>query len=134
MKVHALAIALLALAAPVAYAQDEPPKLKGTLSYARTGGIAGVSDSFKIKRTGKARLNGRSFRLRKVEREAIAELLVKVDLGKLKVKAKEPVADAFNHSLRYRGKSIAYDDPSTPKKLKKLTKLLGRLIAKYDDN
>ena len=41
--------------------------------------------------------------------------------------------DAFNHTLTYRKHTIAFDDPSTPKKVKKLRDLLGRLIAKYDE-
>src|SRR5262245_36673806 len=135
MKAIALAAAVLALALPAtAAAQDEPPKLKGTLTYERSGGLAGTSDSFTIKRTGKARLNGRSFTLRKVERDAVAKLLAKVDLESVKVDPKPPVPDAFSHSLRYRGKTVAYDDPSTPKKLKPLTQLLGRLISKYDES
>lgn len=135
MKAIALAVAVLALTAPSAAAaqDDEPPRLKGTVTYERSGGIAGVNDDLTIKRTGKSRLNGRAFTLRKVEREAIAELLAEVDLTSIKVNSKPPVPDAFSHSLTYRGKTVSYDDPSTPKKLKKLTQLLGRLISKYDE-
>jgi hypothetical protein len=136
MKALALAALLLALAAPTASAataDDEVPKLKGTLTYARTGGIAGVNDNLRIKRDGWSLLNGREFRLRKVEREAIAKLVDEAKLERAKVTPKPAVPDAFNHTLTYRKHTIAFDDPSTPKKVKKLRDLLGRLIAKYDE-
>lgn len=132
MKFIALAILLLTLTAPIASA-DDVPKLKSTLTYARTGGIAGVNDNFRIKRDGRSLLNGREFRLRKVEREAVAKLVEEAKLEKVKVTAKPAVPDAFNHTLTYRKHTIAFDDPSTPKKVKKLRDLLGRLIAKYDE-
>jgi hypothetical protein len=133
MKLIALAVLLLALTAPAASAADVP-KLKGTLTYARTGGIAGVDDNLRIRRDGRSLLNGREFRLRKVEREAVAKLVEEAKLEKVKVKPKPAVPDAFNHTLTYRKHTIAFDDPSTPKKVKKLRDLLGRLIAKYDES
>jgi hypothetical protein len=136
MKAIALAAVLLAAVIPGAAAaaqDDDPPRLKGTLTYARSGGIAGVDDNLTIKRDGKSRLNGRSFRLRKVEREAVAELVAKVDFASVKVEPKPAVPDAFSHELTYRGHKVTFDDPSTPKKLKKLRDLLGRLISKYDE-
>jgi hypothetical protein len=132
MRFIALAVLLFALTAPTA-AADEVPKLKSTLTYARTGGIAGVNDSFRIKRDGWSLLNGREFRLRKVEREAIAKLVEEAKLERVKVQTKPAVPDAFIHTLTYRKHTIAFDDPSTPKKVKKLRDLLGRLIAKYDE-
>ena len=132
MKAIALALTLLALTAPVASAADTP-KLKGTLTYARTGGIAGVNDNFRIKRDGWALLNGREFRLRKVEREAVAKLVEQAKLENAKVVPKPAVPDAFNHTLTYRKHTISFDDPSTPKKVKPLRDLLGRLISKYDE-
>ena len=84
MKAIALAALLLALTAPTASAA-EVPKLKRTLTYARTGGIAGVNDNFRIKRDGWSLLNGREFRLRKVEREAIAKLVEEAKLEQVKV-------------------------------------------------
>lgn len=132
MKAIALAATVLALATPAA-AQDDPPKLKGTLTYARSGGIAGVADDLTIKRDGRTRLNGRAFRLRKTEREAVAKLVAGVDFASVKVDPKPPVPDALSHELTYRGHTVGFDDPSTPKKLKKLRDLLGRLISKYDE-
>jgi hypothetical protein len=133
MKLIALAVLLSALIAPAASAA-EVPKLKGTLTYARTGGIAGVDDNLRIKRDGRSLLNGREFRLRKVEREAVAKLVEDAKLEKVKVTPKPAVPDAFVHTLTYRKHTIAFDDPSTPKKVKKLRDLLRRLIAKYDEN
>jgi hypothetical protein len=133
MKAIALAVALLAALAPAAAAAQETPKLKSTLTYARSGGIAGVSDSFRIKRDGWSLLNGREFRLRPSEREALAELVTDAKLERVKVKARPAVPDAFIHTLTYRKHTITFDDPSTPKKVKKLRDLLGRLINKYDE-
>jgi hypothetical protein len=135
MKAFALAAALLALLAPAASAaQKETPRLKGTLTYARSGGLAGVNDSFRIKRDGWSLLNGREFRLRPNEREAVAKLVEEAKLERAKVSPKPAVPDAFVHTLTYRRHTITFDDPSTPKKVKKLRDLLGRLISKYDDN
>jgi hypothetical protein len=134
MKAIALAALLLCVLAPAAAAAQEKPKLKSTLTYARSGGIAGVSDSFRIKRDGWSLLNGREFRLRPSEREALAELVTDAKLERVKVKPKPAVPDAFIHTLTYRKHTITFDDPSTPKKVKKLRDLLGRLINKYDDN
>ena|SRR5688572_13936751 len=134
MKFIAFAALLLALTAPTAAAaDDEIPKLKGTLTYARTGGIAGVNDNLRIKRDGRSLLNGREFRLRKVEREAVAKLVAAAKLERIKVTSKPAVPDAFIHTMTYRKHTITFDDPSTPKKVKQLRDLLGRLIAKYDE-
>ena len=134
MKSIALAVLLLVLIAPTASAA-EVPKLKGTLTYARTGGIAGVNDSLRIKRDGWSLLNGREFRLRKVEREAIAKLVEEAKLEKAKVESRSRrCRTRCIHTLTYRKHTIAFDDPSTPKKVKKLRDLLGRLIAKYDED
>lgn len=132
MKVIALAVVLLSLTAPAAAAADAP-RLKGTLTYARTGGIAGVADDFRIRRDGRAMLNGREFRLRKVEREAVAKLVEEAKLANVKVKPKPSVPDAFLHIITYQKTTLSFDDPSTPKKVKKLRDLLGRLISKYDE-
>jgi hypothetical protein len=137
MRFIALAALLLALTAPTAAAaagsDDEVPKLKGTLTYARTGGLAGVDDRLRIKRDGWSLLDGREFRLRPVEREAVAKLVEEAKLERAKVTPKPAVPDAFVHTLTYRKHTITFDDPSTPKKVKKLRDLLGRLIAKYDE-
>jgi hypothetical protein len=134
MKAIALAALLLAILAPAAAAADEKPKLKGTLTYKRTGGIAGVDDSFRIKRDGWSILNGKEFRLRPSERNALAKLVTDAKLEKAKVQTKPAVPDAFIHTMTYRKHTITFDDPSTPKKVKKLRDLLGRLISKYDEN
>jgi hypothetical protein len=135
MKAIALATLLLtvAAAAPAVADDKDIPKLKGTLTYTRSGGLAGVDDRFTIKRDGRARLDGRSLRLLKVERDSVAALVDKADLASVKVVQRPAVPDAFIHSITYRGRTITFDDPSTPKKVKKLADLLGRLVQKYDD-
>jgi hypothetical protein len=135
MKAIALAALLLALLSPGAAAADEEPvpKLKGTLTYARSGGIAGISHKLTVRRDGRARLDTRDFRLRKVEREAVAKLVEAADLRDVEVEPKPAVPDSFVHTLTYRGRTLTFDDASTPKKVKKLRDLLGRLISKYDD-
>jgi hypothetical protein len=133
MKAIALAAVLFALLAPVAAAAGSKPKLKGTLTYARSGGIAGVNDNFRIKRDGWSILNGKEFRLRPSERGALAKLVTDANLEKVKVQTKPAVPDAFIHTMTYRKHTITFDDPSTPKKVKKLRDLLGRLVNKYDE-
>jgi hypothetical protein len=132
MKAIALAALALALLAPAA-AAGEKPKLKGTLTYERAGGIAGLDDSLRIKRDGWSLLNGREFRLRPGERQALAKLVTDAKLERVKVKPKPAVPDAVIHTLTYRKHTITFDDTSTPKKVKKLRALLGRLISKYDE-
>ena len=133
MKAIVLAAVLLAVLAPAAAAAQEKPKLKSTLTYERPGGIAGVDDKLRIKRDGWSLLNGREFRLRPSEREAVAQLVTDAKLERVKVKPKPAVPDAFVHTMTYRRHTITFDDPSTPKKVKKLRDLLGRLISKYDE-
>jgi hypothetical protein len=134
MKALALATLLsLVVLAPAAGAAQEKPRLKSTLTYERTGGIAGVDDRLRIKRDGWSLLNGREFRLRPNEREAVATLVEEAKLERAKVSPKPAVPDAFVHTLTYRKHTITFDDPSTPKKVKKLRDLLGRLINKYDE-
>jgi hypothetical protein len=136
MKVIVLLAALLALvAAPVAAASDDPPpKLKSTLTYTRSGGIDGASHTLTIKRDGHAKLDAHKFRLRASERDAVAALVAKAgDFGSIKVDAKPAVPDAYVHTLEYAKHTLTFDDPSTPKKLRKLRDVLGRLIAKYDE-
>ena len=88
MKAIVLAAVLLAVLAPAAAAAQEKPKLKSTLTYERTGGIAGVDDKLRIKRDGWSLLNGREFRLRPSEREAVAQLVTDAKLERVKVKPK----------------------------------------------
>jgi hypothetical protein len=137
MKAIVLATVVLLLAgvipATAAATDDPPPKLKSTLQYTRSGGIAGATHELTIKRDGHAALDGRKFRLRTVEREAVAKLVAAADLASVKVEPKPAVPDAFTHTITYAKHTITFDDPSTPKKVKKLRDLLGRLISKYDE-
>jgi hypothetical protein len=116
--------------------QSDAATLSSTLSYARDGGIAGVSERLSIAKDGRSRVSGgrkgtRSFRLPRKELDRIGRLVEAADLEHAKGSKDFTAADAFVYSIRYRGHKVEFDDPSIPDQLTDLLSALGTVVERY---
>ena len=128
-----LTVALLALAG--CGGESDAATLKQALSYARTGGIAGVSDHLSVQPDGHAKVTTRkgtrSFTLSKAERKALTGAVSAADLTHEKVTSGLDAPDAFNYVVRYGTHKLAFNDANMPKELKKLVAELNKLVKAH---
>jgi hypothetical protein len=128
-----LTVALLALAG--CGGESDAATLQQALSYARTGGIAGVSDHLSVQPNGHAKVTTRkgakSFTLSKSERKALTGAVAAADLTHQKVVSGLDVPDAFNYVVRYGSHKVAFNDANMPRELKKLVAELNRLVKQH---
>ena len=111
-------------------------ELGGTLKYARSGGIAGISERATVKTDGHVTVSAskrrtRTARLTVAERRRLSQLVRDADLAHVKVDGKSECCDQFEYSLSYRGRTLQWSDVDSPKSLAKLVAELNRLVAKY---
>jgi hypothetical protein len=109
--------------------------LKGTLGYARSGGIAGLSEELTIQPDGRAKVTTRkaskAFKLSKDERSRVSVALADADLAHVKVRDTPAVPDSFVYELRYRGTRLEFNDTNLPKAVKPLVSELHRLAKAH---
>jgi hypothetical protein len=109
--------------------------LKGTLGYARSGGIAGLSEELTIQRDGRAKVTTRrgskAFKLSKDERSAVADAIEHADLAHVRIDKRPPAPDAFVYVLRYGGRRLTFDDTTLPKRLERLVNELDELVEDH---
>jgi hypothetical protein len=128
-----LTVALLALAG--CGGESDAATLRQALSYARTGGIAGVSDHLSVQTDGHAKVTTRrgakSFTLSKSEQKALSGAVSTADLTHEKVTSGLDVPDAFNYVLHYGAHKLAFNDANMPKDVKKLVAELNELVQRH---
>ena len=131
------ALALVLLAAACGNAAGRlPAQLGGTVTYTRSGGMAGLYQQLRVDRQGRDRYTSlkpprrRAFRVSAGDRSRLAEALRKADLAHLRIHRSAPVADAFHFTLAYRGHRLAFQQTDTPRRLRPLLTLLDRLIRR----
>jgi hypothetical protein len=110
--------------------------LGGTLSYVRSGGLAGETDELTIQRDGRAKVTtdrggAQSFKLTASEREKIAKLVKEADLATLKVRKTPPVPDGYAYEIAYGTRKVSFESNATPQRVKKLVTALGEIVAKH---
>ncbi len=110
--------------------------LNQTLSYVRSGGLAGETDELTIQRDGRAKVTTarggtKNFTLKGSEREKIAKLLKEADLATLKVPKTRATPDGYAYQLGYGTRKISFESNATPQRVKKLVTALGELVAKH---
>jgi hypothetical protein len=128
-----LALALLLLTAGCG--QASAASLGGTVQYAKSGGIAGISESMRISSDGRGKIEARSFRLTATEVSKLATALRRADLAHTKSPKGAGCCDVFFYSIRYRGHEVKWDDSSRslPRRIADLHSMLSRLYEKYHD-
>jgi hypothetical protein len=126
-----LALALMLLTAGCGQACASG--LGGTVKYAKSGGIAGISESMTIGPDGRGRIETRRFRMTATERAKLGALLRKADLAHAKSLKGASCCDFFSYSIRYRDHEYEWDDSSSslPRRLSDLAAVLSRLYEKY---
>ena len=128
-----LTVALLALAG--CGRESDAATLKQALSYARTGGIAGVSDHLSVQTDGHAKVTTRkgakSFTLSKAESKALSGAVSAADLTHHKVVSGLDAPDAFNYVLHYGAHKLAFNDANMPRELRKLVAELNKLVQRH---
>jgi hypothetical protein len=107
--------------------------LGGTVQYAKSGGIAGISESMKIGSDGRGKIEARGFRLTATERSKLATALRRADLAHAKSPKGAGCCDLFYYSIRYRGHEVEWDDTARtlPRRIADLHAMLSRLYEKY---
>jgi hypothetical protein len=126
-----LALALLVLT--VGCGQAAAAGLGGTVRYAKSGGIAGISESMKIGSDGRGRIENHRFRLTPNEASKLATALRKADLGHAKSPKGAGCCDVFSYSIRYGDHEVHWDDTSRalPRRIADLHLMVSRLYEKY---
>jgi emfourin len=131
-----LAAALASLVVACGSDASSAAELSGTLKYARSGGIAGISERAAVKPDGHVTVSvrkrrTRTARLTGAERERLSRLVREADLAHVKVDGRSECCDQFEYSLSYRGRTLGWSDAHFPKPLTKLVAELDDLVAKY---
>jgi hypothetical protein len=134
MRLRALLVA--ALLAPACGGEASAETLPARLDYARSGGIAGVSERATVRPDGRATLTAdrakpRTVRLARAERDRIARYVRAADLAHVKVSGKHECCDQFSYRIAYRGRTLTWSSAHFPAKLRKLVGALEDLIEKY---
>jgi hypothetical protein len=128
-----LCVALALLVLTVGCGQAAAAGLGGTVQYAKSGGIAGISESMKIGSDGRGKIDKHSFRLTRNEASKLATAVRSADLGHAKSPKGASCCDVFYYSIRYRGHEVHWDDTSRglPRRIADLHLMLSRLYEKY---
>jgi hypothetical protein len=128
-----LCVTLALLLLTAGCGQASAAGLGGTVKYAKSGGIAGISESMTIGSDGRGRIEKRSFRLTASENAKLAAMLRKADVAHVKSPKGARCCDHFHYSIRYRGHEVRWDDGSgsVPRPVSDLAALLARLHEKY---
>lgn len=123
---------LLATAAPSAGAATSA----GTITWTRSGGIAGVSQEMTISRDRRVKLTtDAGTKRRTLSRKRYAAIVRVVRDAKLptlrtRYAPKLPTADGFATSVRYRGRTVTVlDGAKPPRRLQAVLGTLGALAA-----
>jgi hypothetical protein len=131
-----LAVALLTLPG---CGEDSAATLGGSLSYVRSGGLAGETQELTIQRDGRATVTSdlggadkaSDFMLTDSERDQVAGLVQEADLATLEARKTPPVADGYAYELTYGGRTIRWEMGATPERAAKLVRILGGLAEKH---
>ena len=127
-----LALALIVLTAGCG--QASAAGLTGTVQYAKSGGVAGISEQMRIAADGRGKILKHAFRLTATERSKLATAVGKADLAHTKSPKGGACCDLLYYSIRYRGHEVQWDDSSRslPRRISDLYGMLSRLYEKYE--
>lgn len=133
-----VALAALALFALAGCGGDDEASstLKGPLTYVRSGGIAGETQTLTIQPSGDATLTtdrgtkneSKDFKLDSGQLKRITELADETDLGSVKVEKAAPAPDAFMYSISYDGSEVQWQDGQEPQEVQELTDALADVV------
>ena len=112
--------------------------LKGTVTYSKSGGIAGLGQELRVQKDGRAVASSyedkRSFKLSRAQLKSLTTAVTKADLAHTKSpKSTGDGADGFEYGVSYRGHRVHWsdftDDP--PQRVRRLYDLLDELYERY---
>jgi hypothetical protein len=116
-------------------AEPASAALDGPLSYARSGGIAGIVERLSVQPDYRAKVTTRAgtkaFRLSKAERSRLSSALARANLAHVRIEKTPPFPDAFVYRLRYRGRTLDFHQGNAPARVKRLLAELGRLVTAH---
>src|SRR6478736_7685879 len=129
-----LAVALLMLVSGAGRASAAV--LGGAIDYSKSGGIAGIDESMKIDRSGRGRIEKRTFWLSAREGPRLAAAIRRADLAHTRSPKSAGCCDFFFYSIRYRGHVVRWDDSARalPDRISDLQTMLARLYTRYAPN
>lgn len=131
----ALATAAVLAVAPGGGAAEEQPAGSAVMTWARSGGIAGITHTLRIG-TGRRAVAVRdghraTMRLSRKRYARLRALLDEADLASLRRSYPNPgAADTFQYSVGYRGHRVHADETRVPQRLRPA---LAALSAVFDD-
>ena len=108
--------------------------LGGSIEYSKSGGIAGIEESMKIDRDARGRSGRTTFRLTSREGRALADAIRRADLANVRSPKGGSCCDFFQYEIRYRGRTLRYDEESEdqlPRRVRELRERLGELYERY---
>jgi hypothetical protein len=111
--------------------------LRGSVTYGKSGGIAGLVQTLTVQPGGRAVAASaerkRSFRLSRAKLKSLTAAVAKADLAHVKSAKPGPGADAFTYSVGYRGHRVRWDDfgDDPPPRVLRLYRLLDDLYERH---
>ena len=108
--------------------------LRGSISYSKSGGIAGIEESMKIDRNARGKIARRTFKLPRREGRRLATAIRRADLADVKSPKEPTCCDFFSYEIRYRGHTVTFDDGNAdqvPRGVRELQELLAALYETY---
>ena len=126
MRRIAVLLAVLAVAAPAAQAQQRP-----LVTFTRTGGFIGATDQLSVSTAGRVTSSRGSYRISTARLLALRRSLIVARFATLRPKylAAVPIADGYTYGIRYAGRSVLVEEGAeTPTRLAKLVRLLDGLL------
>jgi hypothetical protein len=108
--------------------------LRGSISYSKSGGIAGIEESMKIDRNARGKIARRAFRLPSREGKRLAAAIRRADLADVKSPKEPTCCDFFQYEIRYRGHTVTWDEGNEdllPRRVRELQAMLTEFYERY---
>jgi hypothetical protein len=127
-----LAVSLVGFA--VAPVGSSAAVLGGSITYTKSGGIAGIEESMKIDRNARGKIARKAFRLPSRQGKSLATAIRRADLANVKSPKEPTCCDFFSYEIRYRGHTVTWDEGNegqVPRRVRELQAMLGEFYERY---
>jgi hypothetical protein len=108
--------------------------LRGSITYTKSGGIAGVEETMKIDREARGRIARTTFRLSTREGKGLATAIRRADLASVRSPKGGGCCDFFQYEIRYGGRTLRWDETTEdrlPRRVRELRQRLSELYERY---
>lgn len=106
--------------------------LGGSIEYSKSGGIAGIEERMKIDRDGRGRIEARRFKLDSRQAKRLAAAIRRADLARSKSPGADSCCDFFQYAIRYRGRTLSWDENSENELSTRVRDLAAMLADLYE--